>query len=119
MLNSFEYFLPLDIENEVMREIRTWRSQDKVNRLWKKDATLWTGSDEARWLGWLDVAERELANLSKYEQFSSRAKVFESIVLLGMGGSSLCPEVLAKTFQRRKFFVLDSTVPAQIYSLEK
>lgn len=119
MLNSFEYFLPVDIENEVMREIRTWRSQDKINRLWKKDATLWTGSDEARWLGWLDVGERELANLNKYEQFSSRARVFESIVLLGMGGSSLCPEVLAKTFQRRKFFVLDSTVPAQIYSLEK
>ena len=79
---------------------------------------VWTNEDEAKWLGWLDVVEKESSDLQKYRDFAEDVKNFKHIVLLGMGGSSLCPEVFSLTFGVRNFHVLDSTVPAQIKTLE-
>ena len=79
---------------------------------------VWTGDDEAKWLGWLDSVAAELEKTGAYKAFAEDAKNFEVVVLLGMGGSSLCPEVLAETFGKENFYILDSTVPAQIKSLE-
>lgn len=118
MLNSFSFSLPADLESAIGAEASKWRSESKIDRIWRKDATVWTGSDEWKWLGWLEIIERELADVGKYPEFSSDAAKFDDVVLLGMGGSSLCPEVLSLVFGRSRFHVLDSTVPAQVAALE-
>ncbi|MFN3330337.1 MAG: transaldolase, partial [Pyrinomonadaceae bacterium] len=118
MINPAFYSLSNEIEEKVSQTFREWKDKENVRRLWEKDASLWTGADESNWLGWLDICERELQDLKKYEDFAEEASAFDSIVLLGMGGSSLCPEVLAVTFERGNFRVLDSTVPAQVRAIE-
>ena len=104
------------------REARLWRDENRVRRLWQKDASLWTGKGEARWLGWLDVAGRELSRVEELEALAEEASGFESAVVLGMGGSSLCPDVLSRSFGpspgHPRLEILDSTVPAQIAALE-
>jgi transaldolase / glucose-6-phosphate isomerase len=118
MLNSLSYSLPENLEKAVQSSLDDWQKSNKINRLWQKDATVWTNTDEAKWLAWLDVVGVELNDLQKYRDFAEDVRQFESIVLLGMGGSSLCPEVLAITFGVRNFHVLDSTVPAQVKAIE-
>ncbi|HKD85182.1 MAG TPA: bifunctional transaldolase/phosoglucose isomerase [Terriglobales bacterium] len=101
-----------------------------VARLWKKDHTLWKSEPEhegviANSLGWLTVAENMQAKAAELDAFAHeiRDAGFEFAVVLGMGGSSLCPEVLARTFGRRdgfpRLYVLDSTVPTAIRHLEQ
>jgi len=110
--------MPEDLETAVQAKLDEWQKENKVARIWQKDASVWTETDEAKWLGWLDSVENELNDLEKYRDFAEDAKNFRNICLLGMGGSSLCPEVLSLTFGARNFYVLDSTVPAQIRTLE-
>ncbi len=120
MLNQFEYSLPEKIENAVQLKFDEWKTADKIGRIWNKDASVWTNDDENKWLGWLEIVETELGNLEQYQSFAEDIKNegFTDIILCGMGGSSLCPDVLAETFNVEKFHVLDSTVPAQIKTLE-
>ncbi len=118
MLNSLTYLLPETFKNAVQASLDAWKNDDKINRLWAKDASVWTNTDEANWLDWLDIVDAELNDLQKYRDFAEDVKSFESIVLLGMGGSSLCPEVLAITFGIKNFYILDSTVPAQVKTVE-
>lgn len=118
MLNSLIYSLPEKLENAVQLKFDEWQKNDKISRIWAKDASVWTNDDEAKWLGWLDSVGVELGKIEEYKAFTEDAKAFEAVVLLGMGGSSLCPEVLAETFGKERFHILDSTVPAQIKTLE-
>lgn len=118
MLNSLSYSLPENLEKSVQASLDDWKKNDKINRLWQKDASIWTNDDEAKWLDWLEIVGTELNDLQKYRDFAADVKSFESIVLLGMGGSSLCPEVLTITFGVKNFYVLDSTVPAQVKAVE-
>ena len=115
---TFSYSLPEKLENAVRLKIRDWQSENKIARIWSKDASVWSNDDEAKWLGWLDIVGQELSDLQKYRDFAKDAENFQDIVLLGMGGSSLGPEVLAETFGKTNFHILDSTVPAQIKTLE-
>jgi transaldolase/glucose-6-phosphate isomerase len=87
-----------------------------VDRIWARDPTVWTGRDEASWLGWLDEPSRMLERL---DELDSLASDFEAVVLLGMGGSSLAPEVLRRTFGVDSFHVLDTTHPSAIRRLEE
>jgi glucose-6-phosphate isomerase len=97
-----------------------WQQQGKLQKLWQKDASLWTNDDESQWLGWLDIVERQQKKLREFQDLSAEIANagFASALLLGMGGSSLCPEVLALTFGQQKGFpalqILDSTDPAQV-----
>ncbi len=118
MLNQLTYSLPEKLEIAVQSTFDEWQKENKISRVWSKDASVWTNDDEAKWLGWLDIVEAELNDLQKYQEFAADAKGFSDIVLLGMGGSSLCPEVLSITFGKQNFHILDSTVPAQIKTLE-
>jgi transaldolase/glucose-6-phosphate isomerase len=118
MLNSLTYSLPEDLKTAVQTELDEWQKADKIARVWRKDASVWTGEDEAKWLGWLDSVGAELEKIQEYKDFADDAKNFSDIALLGMGGSSLCPEVLSITFGKKNFHILDSTVPAQIKTLE-
>jgi transaldolase / glucose-6-phosphate isomerase len=116
--------LPADLDAAVKKNRNDWRASGKVRRLWQKDASLWTGDDEGKWLGWLDIPDQQIAHAGKLQEIAADIKNggFRDLVLLGMGGSSLCPEVLALTFGPTPGFprlhVLDSTDPAQIMSLE-
>lgn len=117
--------LSADLDDAVKKNLNDWRAGGKVRRLWQRDASLWTGEDEANWLGWLDITEQQLAQADKLTELAAEVKNggFRDILLLGMGGSSLCPEVLALTFGRQQGFpqlhVLDSTDPAQIGHIEE
>jgi transaldolase/glucose-6-phosphate isomerase len=99
-----------------------WRASAKIRRLWQHDKSVWTGTDEDKWLGWLNSPAA--ADIADYEDFSHRVKGqnFTDVVVLGMGGSSLGPEVLAQTFAQSpgfpKLHVLDSTDPAQVRSMQ-
>jgi len=89
-----------------------------VERVWAYDASLWTGADEDRWLGWLDVVDRMRPHLGELAAFAETAgEQFDATVLLGMGGSSLAPEVLRRAFEVESFHVLDTTHPAAIRRL--
>jgi transaldolase / glucose-6-phosphate isomerase len=118
------YKLPEDLAKSVKLNLDDWRAAGKVRRLWQRDATLWTGSDESQWLGWLDVADDQVGQAQNLRKLADevRSAGFTHILLLGMGGSSLCPEVLKMTFGKVDGFpeldVLDSTDPAQVKDFE-
>ena len=78
-------------------ELDVWRRNGLVRRLWAGDKSLWTGTDEDKWLGWLHVVDHELADVGRLQGFAADVKRrgFTDVVLLGMGGSSLGPEVLS------------------------
>jgi transaldolase / glucose-6-phosphate isomerase len=91
-----------------------------VRRIWARDASAWTGRDEAAWLGWLDAPARMRQLAPEIERFAEQvADEFGDVVLLGMGGSSLAPEVIRQTFGSAAFHVLDTTHPAAIRALER
>ena len=123
-LNAMSCKLPAPIDKEVQEALEDWRREGKVRRLWAGDASLWTETDEFKWLGWLTVVDQQLAAAAELEDFAADVKQagFRDVLLLGMGGSSLGPEVFAKTFGAKpgfpKLHVLDSTDPAQIRHFE-
>ncbi len=124
-LNRQTYKLPGPLANGVAASIEDWGKNNKVARLWQKDASLWTGTDESNWLGWLTITEEQLARLDVLRQIAEEVQKarFKHALLLGMGGSSLCPEVLRMTFRKIKGYpelhVLDSTDPVQIKATEE
>lgn len=120
-INQATYSLPPKIEEAVRAQITSWNSEEKIRRIWEKDSSVWTGADESKWLDWLTIAEEEIENTQKYKDLHADIEQagFEHILLMGMGGSSLCPEVLALTFGKKQFHILDSTVPAQVKAIEE
>jgi transaldolase/glucose-6-phosphate isomerase len=93
---------------------------DLVDRIWAHDASVWTGADESEWLGWLDQPWRMHEDVDLLLQFAdSVVDRIDAVVLLGMGGSSLAPEVIRRTFRQETFHVLDTTHPEAIRSLEQ
>jgi transaldolase/glucose-6-phosphate isomerase len=117
--------LPEDLDTAVEQALDRWREAGKVRDLWARQASVWTGGDEAKWLAWLDVVADRTNDLPALQAFQDEVKAagFTDVLLLGMGGSSLGPEVLAETFGKRGGFptlhVLDSTDPQQIAAFEK
>jgi len=114
----------------VQAKLKELRQTGFVSRLWAKDPTLWHQDPTHQKiirnaLGWLHVTEQQVHHLSRIKGVaeSVRAAGFKHALLLGMGGSSLCPEVFRMTFGVVPGFpelhVLDSTVPAQVRSFEK
>jgi transaldolase/glucose-6-phosphate isomerase len=88
-----------------------------VDRIWSRDPSVWTGGDEAQWLGWLDEPFRMHERV--HELLERFAKVeFERVCLLGMGGSSLAPEVLKRLFRVDTFETLDTTHPSAVRRVE-
>jgi glucose-6-phosphate isomerase len=90
-----------------------------VERIWERDPTVWTGGDEAHWLGWLDEPLRLRERAPVFAALAEEvATEVDNAVLLGMGGSSLAPEVLRRAFGADYVHVLDTTHPAAIRRLE-
>ena len=123
-LNAMSYKLPQELAKDVEAALEDWRKEGKVRRLWAADASLWTEADEAHWLGWLEMVDKQLKGIAHLQDFADDVKRsgFTDVLLLGMGGSSLGPEVLSETFDSKpgfpKLHVLDSTDPAQIHRFE-
>jgi len=123
-VENFSYHLPEDLAKDVKATIEDWKKNDKVKHLWARDASLWTNADESKWLGWLGIVEEQIANLEQFKKVANdiRTAGFTHALLLGMGGSSLCVEVLELTYGKvqgyPETFVLDSTDPAQIRAVE-
>jgi transaldolase / glucose-6-phosphate isomerase len=110
------------LSKAVEKSTEDWRASAKIRALWHHDKSVWTGDDENKWLGWL--ISPASADIADYEDFQHRVKGqnFTDAVVLGMGGSSLGPEVLAQTFDKQpgypKLHVLDSTDPAQVRAMQ-
>ena len=108
----------------VEQTLEEWRQSGKVRRLWDADTSLWTGTDENQWLGWLHITEQQLEQCEPLRAIAQDVKQagFKHALLMGMGGSSLCPEVMTLTFGQiddyPQLHVLDSTVPAQVKTFE-
>jgi glucose-6-phosphate isomerase len=122
---DFQISLPPRLQAAVDLDRQRWNIGGGTARLWRKDASLWSGTDEAVWLGWLDIVERQQAKLADYTALAAdiRSAGFKHALLLGMGGSSLCPEVLAITFGHQAGYpslhIVDSTDPAQVAAADK
>lgn len=123
-VNKQTYKLPSSLQGAFNASLDDWKKNNKVARLWQKDASLWSGTDENNWLGWLSITEEQIAHIDVLKEIAADVKKarFKHALLLGMGGSSLCPEVLRMTFGKVKghpeLHVLDSTDPAQIRAME-
>ena len=120
MIENQAMSLPGSLHTAIAKEATLWRESSNVHRLWAKDATLWTGGDEANGLGWLDIVgtwSTRLHTLDVVRDFAGQGQ-FTDALLLGMGGSSLCAHVLAKSFPKQEGFpslqILDSIDPAQV-----
>ncbi|MGH7094105.1 MAG: bifunctional transaldolase/phosoglucose isomerase, partial [Stellaceae bacterium] len=123
-LNAMSYKLPDAIGAGVKDALEDWRKNGKIRRLWHADASLWTEADEAKWVGWLNIVDEQQKGIAALENLAAdvRNAGFSDVLLLGMGGSSLGPEVFGETFGSKpgypKLHVLDSTDPAQVKSFE-
>jgi transaldolase/glucose-6-phosphate isomerase len=123
-VSTLKTCLPDSLAAAVKATTADWQTGTKLRRLRQRDSSLWTGSDEANWLGWLDIVDEQIVQHDQLHKLTKEIQLrgFQHVVLLGMGGSSLCPDVLRKTFGRITHFptlhVLDSTDPVQVKTLE-
>lgn len=114
-------------ERRVKRRLQEWQKQQFGSRLWRKDPTLWSKAplpELTDRLGWLDLPESMQQHVDRLRAFADKAKTdgMRHVVVLGMGGSSLAPEVFQETFKNKpdypELLVLDSTDPAAVAALE-
>jgi transaldolase/glucose-6-phosphate isomerase len=123
-INRQTFQLPPALTAALKGSLEDWRKTGKVRKLWARDASLWTGKDEGHWLGWLNILDEQLADVPHLTGIADEVKRagFKHVLLLGMGGSSLCPEVTKMTFGKiggcPELHVLDSTDPAQVKAFE-
>jgi glucose-6-phosphate isomerase len=124
-INFQDFSLPRVLFEHVRETLEEWKANDKVKKLWARDPSLWTEGDEDQWLGWLSIVSQQQRNVRRFANFAAEVKdaAFSHVLLLGMGGSSLCPEVMRESFGKIDGFpelhVLDSTDPAQIEMFER
>ncbi len=120
---SIRFSLPQILRAAVDLAAADWHTNLKIERFWQKDPSLWTRDGEEKWMGWLDIVERQQKEIGTFAALAGEIKSadFQTVLLIGMGGSSLCPEVLAKTFGRLPEFpqlrIIDSTDPVQVWEV--
>ncbi len=107
--------------DEAMQQLQ---EQDAPRRLWAKEASFWVPKAQPeRWMGWLSLPEQMLESLEVLLARAEEAREYVDVVLLGMGGSSLCPDVLRRLFGpvqgRPRLHVLDTTDPGTILALRR
>ncbi|TPW34376.1 bifunctional transaldolase/phosoglucose isomerase [Oecophyllibacter saccharovorans] len=119
-LLSLSFALPEQVAAGVTAALQSWARDKRVQRIWARDPKVWTGGREGEWLGWLSAPRDGLEHIKQYEDFARDVKAggYTDVLLLGMGGSSLGPEVLKEVFGHvpgwPELHVLDSTDPEQV-----
>jgi len=119
-----------ELEQRTDQAIQAATAEDVVKRIWRKDATLWKDDEASQKvirnaLGWLTVPDEMIGVVDELAEFADliRQRGFQTVMVCGMGGSSLCPEVFARTFGRQpdypELLVLDSTDPDVLADLLK
>ena len=117
--------LPDEIAVQVAETENVWRESSRIERIWLHDRKVWSSTDEDKWLGWLSTPMDQRNHGHRFREIAKFAggHRFRDAVVLGMGGSSLCPEALSLTFNPVDGFprlsILDSTDPLQIKQLEQ
>jgi len=120
---KIRFALPQQLRDAVDSAVTDWTANNKIARFWQKDPSLWTNDGEEKWLGWTDIVERQQQDLTTYASLGAEIETadFQTVLLLGMGGSSLCPEVLSVTFGQQANFpelrIVDSTDPEQVWTI--
>ncbi|HEY6804727.1 MAG TPA: hypothetical protein VI306_14230 [Pyrinomonadaceae bacterium] len=120
-MNQME-FVPGDVSQQIQTAADAANTAELAKRIWRKDAALWKDDEASQKviknaLGWLTVPDEMIGVADELREYSDivRQHGFQKVMVCGMGGSSLCPEVLAKTFGRQpgypELLVLDSTDP--------
>ncbi|MBB5709216.1 bifunctional transaldolase/phosoglucose isomerase [Sphingomonas xinjiangensis] len=119
--NGMDADLPAPLAKAVDARLERARAQGWPRRLWQGDASLWTGGDEAKWLGWLAAGRGTQTDPDALTKLAALARGHKDVVLLGMGGSRLGPEVLSLILGSAnggpRLHVLDTTDPGQIASV--
>ena len=124
---TFESSMPDDLEPAIAERVRKATGEDVARRVWRKDETLWggPGSEIGNRLGWLTVSDQMLERADELKAFADacRGDGLTDAVLLGMGGSSLAPEVMRRSFgaieDGMRLHVLDSTDPGAVLEAER
>jgi transaldolase/glucose-6-phosphate isomerase len=120
--------LPGALHDRVEAALTAWDVHGNTGRLWARDPSLWTDSGEERWLGWLDGVATQQTHTAALQTFARevQAQDIHDVVVIGMGGSSLCPDVLSRTYGAGqvakgwpRLRILDSTVPAQVAAMRE
>ncbi len=129
-MNSIKDYQTLELgdsKKQVDERLKLWKKQNFSRRMWAKDPTLWFSKPQPEItdrLGWLVLPEMMHDNLEELSSFAEQIKDegISHVVLLGMGGSSLAPDVFQKTFGNAPGYpgllVLDSTHPSAVLSVE-
>ncbi|HET9886300.1 MAG TPA: hypothetical protein VFR10_02215, partial [bacterium] len=114
------------VRDEAARALRTLQERDIAQRIWARDHTVWR--DDPREirdrLGWLDLPQTMPGRIAEIRKVAEEIRAAsDDVVLVGMGGSSLAPEVFAQSFAPQsgypRLHVLDSTSPARIRSVSE
>ncbi|MEJ2484765.1 MAG: hypothetical protein P8Y68_03420 [Anaerolineales bacterium] len=129
MKNDIDFFsfLPGSLEQEFSKAMEHLEKEDALNRLWQHDYTLWSNKKDeiVNRLGWLNLHNSMQPKLNEIEEIAHQLQEerFEHAILLGMGGSSLAPEMFSKIFKEQPRFldlkVLDSTDPGAVKNIHK
>ena len=123
--SDFSWNLPASLSDKVRARLTAFREQDVVRRIWDRDPSVWSRADEDRWLGWLTLPMQDRSSVAPALQLANDVKSegMTDVVLLGMGGSSLAPEVMRSIVGRTEGYpnlhVVDSTDPGQVLSVER
>jgi transaldolase/glucose-6-phosphate isomerase len=124
---TFDSAIPDELEAPLRAKLDQAVKEDVARRVWHKDESLWGGPgvpEIGNRLGWLTIAQRMLDQCGSLNDFADdvRADGMQSVILCGMGGSSLAPEVIRQSFERGggglDLYVLDSTDPGAIKEVE-
>ncbi|CAM3792420.1 bifunctional transaldolase/phosoglucose isomerase [Bordetella sputigena] len=124
-INGVAYELPKPLAEAVDKCLDRARADGWARRLWRHDGSMWTGQQEDRWVGWLAAGQGKQVDAQAVAALARdlQAERYTHAVLLGMGGSSLGPEVLAQTMgesgQGLALHALDSTNPEEICAVER
>jgi transaldolase / glucose-6-phosphate isomerase len=112
------------LQGVVDQAVEKLQREDAPRRVWARDPSFWPpGTEPERWMGWLSVWEKMLEQVDRLEARAEEAREYTDVVLMGMGGSSLAPDVFRTTFGRieghPQLHVLDTTDPATILALRE
>jgi transaldolase/glucose-6-phosphate isomerase len=128
-MSSISIF-PGRLQENIQQQFSSFAAHSVITRLWKKDYTIWRSEEVHRKsilnrLGWLDSLDLMIQNIDALNSFGAeiRDAGFKHVVVLGMGGSSLCPDVCRATFGSApgypQLLVLDSTNPVSVARIER